>query len=79
MVNQACDAVLQNGVGRVHVERYDTDVFALLTYFFCKLNITTDVKMLPTDSSCNAADINKTVESNIGLIPSLLEAHALPG
>ena len=79
MVNQACDAVLQNGVGRVHVIRYDTDVFALLTYFFCKLNITADVKMLPTDSSCNAADINKTVESNIGLIPSLLEAHALPG
>ena len=77
MVNQAYDAVLQNGVGRVHVVCDDTDVFALLTFFFCKLNITEDIKMLPTDSSCNAVDIYKTVESNIDLIPSLLASCAL--
>ena len=79
MVNQAYDAVLQNGVGRVHVVFEDTDVFALLTYFFWKLNIIADIKMLPTDSSCNAVDINKTVESNIHSIPRLLAAHALSG
>lgn len=33
MVNQAYDAVLQNGVSRVHVVCDDT-VFALLTNFF---------------------------------------------
>ena len=79
MVNQAYNAVLQNGVGRVHVVCDDTDVFAHLTYFFWKLNITADIKMLPTNNSRNAADINKTVESNIDLIPSLLAAHALSG
>ena len=35
--------------------------------------------MLPTDSSRNAVDINKTVESNTDLIPSLLTALALSG
>ena len=35
--------------------------------------------MLPTDSSRNAVYINKTVESNIDLIPSFLAAHALSG
>ena len=34
IVNQAYDAVLQSGVGRVNVVCDDTDVFALLTYFF---------------------------------------------
>ena len=34
MVNQAYDAVLQNGVGRVHAVCNDTDVFAFLTHFF---------------------------------------------
>ena len=56
MVNQAYDAVLQNGVGRVLVVCDDTDVFALLTYFFWKLNITANIKMLPTDSSRNTFD-----------------------
>ena len=59
MINQAYDAVLQNGVGRMHVVCDDTDVFTLLTYFFWKLNITVDIKMLPIDSSHNAVNINK--------------------
>ena len=79
IVNQAYHAVLQNGVGRVHVVCVDTDVFAFLTYFFWKLNITADIKMLPTDSSHDAADMNKAVESNTDLIPSLLAANALSG
>ena len=79
MVNQVYDADLQNGVPGAHVVCHDTDVFALLTYFFWKLNITVDIKMLPTDNSGNAGDINKTVESNIDLIASLLAAHALSG
>ena len=79
IVNQAYDAVLQNGVGRVHVVCDDTDVFALLAYFFRKLNITADIEMLPTDRSRNIVDISKTVESNIDLIASLLAAHALSG
>ena len=79
MVNQAYDAVLQNVFGRVHVVCDDTDAFALLTYFFWKLNITADIKMVPTDRSRNAVDINKTVESNIDLVLSLLAAHALSG
>ena len=76
MVNQAYDAVLQNGVGRVHVVCDNTDV---LTYFFWKLNITADIKMLPTDSSRNVVDINKIVASNMDLILSLLTVHALSG
>lgn len=79
MFNQAYDAVFQNGVGRVHVVCDDTDVFALLTHFFWKLNFTADMKLLPTDSSRNVADIKKTVESNIDLITSLLAAHTLSG
>ena len=79
MVNQEYDTVLQDGIGRVHVVCDDTDVFALLTYLFLKLNITADIKMFPTYSSRNAVDINKRVESNIDLIPSLLAAHALSG
>ena len=59
MVNQAYNVVLQNGVGRVHVVCDDTDIFPLFTYFFWKLNISADIKMLPTDSSRNAVDINK--------------------
>ena len=78
MVNQKYDAVLQNGVGRVHVVCNDTDVFASLRYFFWKLNITADITMLPTTSR-NAFDVNKTVESDTNLIPSLLAAHALSG
>lgn len=35
--------------------------------------------MLPTYTNHNAVGINKTVESNIDLIPSLLAAHALSG
>ena len=35
--------------------------------------------MLSANSSRNAVDINKTVESNIDLISSLLAAHALSG
>ena len=60
MVNQAYDAVLQNGVGRLYVVCDDTHVFALL-------NITADIEMLPTDTSRNVVDINKAVESNIWL------------
>ena len=60
MVNQAYDAVLQNGVGRLHVVCDDTQVFAVL-------NITADIEMLPTDTSRNVVDINKAVESNIWL------------
>ena len=63
----------------MHVVCDDTDVFAFLTYFFWKLNITADITMLPINSSRNAVDINKTVESNTSLISSLLAAHALSG
>ena len=35
--------------------------------------------MVPTDRSRNAVGINKTVESNIDLVLSLLAAHALSG
>ena len=34
MVNQTYNAILQNGVGRVHVVCDETNVFVLLTYFF---------------------------------------------
>ena len=63
----------------MHVVCDDTDVFALLTYFFWKLNFTADMKLLPTDSSRNVADIKKTVESNIDLITSLLAGRTLSG
>ena len=79
IANQAYDAVLQIGFGRVHVVCDDTDVFALLTCIFWKLSITADIKMPETDSSHNAVDFNKTVQRDIDLIPNLLAAHALSG
>ena len=79
IVQQAYKAVIEGKLQVVHIICDDTDVFALLVYFYWKMQLDAEVLMLPTDTNRKVTDIKKSVEANLNIVPSLLAAHALSG
>ena len=57
----------------------DTDVFVLLCHFIFSGQISGQVKMISPVKGRAVIDMNKTVQSNIEIMPDLLAAHGITG
>ena len=78
-MQQAYRSVLDDGIRIVSVVSDNTDVFVLLVYFYWELNLKNEILMRSTGEDRTLIDIGTTVIRNMGIVPSLVAAHALSG
>ena len=55
----------------------DTDVFALLYYFYHKLALSGGLMIQPAVKGRDCHDIVATVKKNAAIIPNILDLHAI--
>ena len=79
ITQQAIHLAKEDGESRVCVLCDDTDVFALLVYFFSREQLQSSVMMESPIHGRSCIDIKETARQHDAIIPAILPLHALTG
>ena len=78
-MQQAIHLAKEDGESRVCVLYDDTDVFALLVYFFSREQLHASMTMESPIHGRSCIDIKETARQHDAIIPTILHLHALTG